>query len=80
MEPYINGSPYGPAIISSQDRRRLPPYTLEPLSLEVQSEQLLPTLCNATTAHILNRCPETLIQGRFTWRHDSVLNCLVPTL
>ena len=31
---------------------------------------------NATTAHILNGCPEALNQGRFTWRHDSVLNGL----
>ena len=32
---------------------------------------------NATTAHILNGCPEALNQGRFSWRHDSVLNNLV---
>ena len=32
---------------------------------------------NATTAHILNGCPEALNQGRYTWRHDSVLNGLV---
>ena len=32
---------------------------------------------NAFTAHILNECPEALNQGRFSWRHDSVLNCLV---
>ena len=31
---------------------------------------------NATTAHILNGCPEALNQGRFSWRHDSVLNGL----
>ena len=31
----------------------------------------------ATTAHILNGCPEALNQGRFTWRHDSVLNGLI---
>jgi len=32
---------------------------------------------NATTAHILNGSPEALNQGRFSWRHDSVLNGLV---
>ena len=32
---------------------------------------------NATTAHILNGCPEALNQGCFSWRHDSVLNGLV---
>ena len=31
---------------------------------------------NATTAHILNECPEALNQGCFSWRHDSVLNGL----
>ena len=30
-----------------------------------------------TVLHILNACPTALIQGRFTWRHDSVLKCLV---
>ena len=25
-----------------------------------------------TTAHILNGCPISLEQGRYTWRHDSV--------
>ena len=36
-------------------------------------------LCNSanpTTVHILNGCQEALSQGCFTWRHDSVLNCL----
>ena len=29
---------------------------------------------NATLAHITNVCPVSLNQGRFTWRHDSVLH------
>jgi len=36
-------------------------------------------LCNSpspTTAHILNGSQEALTQGRYTWRHDSVLNCI----
>ena len=40
-------------------------------------------LCNSpnpTTAHILNSCQEALIQGRYTWRHDSILNCLVNSV
>jgi len=32
---------------------------------------------NPTSPHILNGCQEALSQGRYTWRHDSVLNCLV---
>ena len=38
------------------------------------------SLCSSsipTTAHILNGCQEALVQGRYTWRHDSVLNYLV---
>ena len=31
----------------------------------------------ATTQHILNGCKVALNQGRYTWRHDSVLNRLV---
>ena len=29
---------------------------------------------NGTLAHITNMCPVSLQQGRFTWRHDSVLH------
>ena len=32
---------------------------------------------NPSSAHILNGCQEALSQARYTWRHDSVLNCLV---
>ena len=40
-------------------------------------------LCNSPTpmsAHILNGCQEALIQGQYTWRHDSVLNCLLSSV
>ena len=30
-----------------------------------------------TTLHNLNACSEALSQGRFTWHHDSVLNCFL---
>ena len=33
-----------------------------------------------TTAHILNGCPIALEQGRYTWRHDSVLLKLLKGL
>ena len=38
------------------------------------------SLCGSATPtvlHILNTCPTSLNQGRFTWRHDSVLQRLV---
>ena len=37
-------------------------------------------LCNSpslTTVHILNGCQETFTQGWYTWRHESVLICIV---
>ena len=40
-------------------------------------------LCQApqpTTNHILTGCPAALDQGRYTWRHDSVLQVLVHGL
>ena len=40
-------------------------------------------LCNSpnpTSAHILNGCQEALVQGRYTWRHDSILNCLLSSV
>ncbi len=33
-----------------------------------------------TTNHILNCCPTSLFQGRYTWRHDSVLSRLLRLL
>ena len=41
------------------------------------------SLCSSpspTTAHILNGCQEALTQGRYTWRHDSVLNCIIALM
>ena len=40
------------------------------------------SLCNgrATLLHILNICPTALTQGRFTYRHNSVLRYLVNEL
>ena len=40
-------------------------------------------LCNSnhpTVAHILNGCPVALNQGRYTWRHDSVLSLMVSSV
>ena len=33
-----------------------------------------------TLLHILNYCKVSLVQGRFTWRHNSVLNYLISVL
>ena len=35
---------------------------------------------NPTLKHTLNGCPMALKQGRYTWRHDSILLCLVGEL
>ena len=56
-----------------------------PLNLarwKIQSNPHCP-LCgsrNPTTLHILNSCVSALNQGRYTWRHDSVLSCIVSWL
>ena len=34
----------------------------------------------ATSLHILNGCPTALNQGRYTWRHDSVLNSIASVI
>ena len=34
----------------------------------------------ATSAHVLGGCPVALSQGRFTYRHDLVLHCIVSNL
>jgi len=33
-----------------------------------------------TLRHIFSNCKTALTQGRYSWRHDSVLKCLEPTL
>ena len=53
------------------------PMNLRRWKYRVSSSCPLCSSPNATTAHILNGCPEALNQGRFTWRHDSVLKCLL---
>ena len=34
----------------------------------------------ATSLHILNGCPTALNQGRYTWRHDSVLKSIASVI
>ena len=56
-----------------------------PLNLarwKIQSNPCCP-ICgsrNPTTLNILNGCVSALNQGRDTWRHDSVLSCIVSWL
>ena len=33
-----------------------------------------------TTCHVLNGCPVSLEQGRYTWRHDNVINYILECL
>ena len=50
--------------------------------MRIQHDSRCP-LCKAprpTTAHILNGCHVALNQGRYTWRHDSVLSSLSHSL
>jgi hypothetical protein len=37
-------------------------------------------LRSATIGHVLNHCPPSLMQGRYTWRHDSVLAAIIDVI
>jgi hypothetical protein len=55
-------------------------------NLRIWSNSVIQTTCagchrlNPTLLHILNGCPVFLQQGRYTWRHDSVLDVIYPAL
>ena len=53
------------------------PLNLRHWRLHVDSKYSLCGSASPTVLHILNTCPTSLNQGRFTWRHDSVLQRLV---
>ena len=36
--------------------------------------------CRETTAHILNNCKISLDQGKYTWRHNNIINYIVTSL
>ena len=53
------------------------PMNLHRWRYRVSNSCLLCCSTNPTTAHILNVYSEALNQGRYTWRHDLVLSCLI---
>ena len=56
------------------------PMNLQRYKIQVSSHCKLCQGPQATTGHILSACPKALEQGRYTWRHDSVLLSLVKSL
>ena len=56
------------------------PMNLQRYKIQVLSHCKLCQRPQATTGLILSTCPEALEQGRYTWRHDSVLQSLVRSL
>ena len=48
--------------------------------IQIDSKCPLCGYLRCTTKHILNGCQTALTQGRYTWRHDSILYELVSTL
>ena len=52
------------------------PMNLQRYKIQVSSHCKLCQRPQATTGHILSACPEALEQGRYTWRHDYVLQSL----
>ena len=70
------------ALLPAQSWLRHSPHPNEPPEDENSVDSRCP-LCKAprpATAHILNGCPIALNQGRYTWRHDSVLSHIVHSL
>ena len=53
------------------------PMNLRRWKIQCDSKCLLCKSPRPTTAHILNSCPSALEQGRYTWRHDSVLKSIL---
>ena len=56
------------------------PLNLKRMKIQCSSKCYLCSNPRPTTAHILNGCNVALDQGRFTWRHDSVLKVLSSSL
>ena len=56
------------------------PMNLQRYKIQVLSHCKLCQRPQAATGHILSACPEVLEQGRYTWRHNSVLQSLVRSL
>ena len=60
-----------------------PPHpTTPPQTFQLLLDKLSCPLCSnhGTLEHILNFCSVSLTQGRFTWRHNSVLNYMSNTI
>ena len=58
----------------------LMPMNLQRYKIQVSSHCKLCQRPQTITRHILSACPEALEQGRYTWRHYSVLLSLVRSL
>ena len=56
------------------------PMNLQRYKIQVSSHCKFCQRPQAMTGHFLSACPEALEQGRYTWRHDSVLQSLVRSL
>ena len=56
------------------------PMNLQRYKIQVSSRCKLCQRPQTATGHILSACPEALEQGRYTWRHDSVLLSLTRAL
>ena len=78
MEPSPNRSSCWSALFRLKGRHGLPSYTPQSQTLEVpkwtQPASCVPS--SPTSLHIFNGSPEAPNQGRLSWHHDSILNCL----
>ena len=78
----MDGMPSGqPSFMLKAGSDTLPtPMNLQRYKIQVSSHCKLCQRPQAKTGHILSACPEALEKGRYTWRHDSVLQSLVRSL
>ena len=78
----MNGMPSGQlSFMLKAGSDTLPtPMNIQRYKVQVSSHCKLCQRPQATTGHIISACPEALEQGKYTWRHDSVLQSLVRSL
>ena len=82
LEAYPERNACWTAVISTESRIRHSPHSSKLAMLETKARCQVPSLRPPwpTVQHILNGCPVSLAQGRYTWRHDSALKILANGL
>ena len=82
LETYPEGNACWTAVISAKGRIGHTPHSPKFATMELRPVTKCPLCGNLwpTVQHILNGCPVSLSQERYTWRHDSALKILAQGL